>query len=205
MSKWRKCGPVLVAAALIGACGDSGGPDFERELGPGEYQVSVTGDVQRSFETTGATFYDDQNLPGWGRTSVYMWDDTDALDGADFHLCAAPVQQATYVFDAVTEPPSCPPEPGHVTGGFIVQLGAAPQQDELDCYPNGYGDKDFEGVLTITSVTANEIEGEAQGDGTCSRHPHSEIEPMRSAAVSVRIRFRAMRGDPLTDLDRRQD
>ena len=49
--------PGCVAAALtLVACNDNstpGGPDFGRDLAPGEYQVSVTGDVQRSFESTG--------------------------------------------------------------------------------------------------------------------------------------------------------
>jgi len=184
---------------MFSACGDSDqltSPNFERELGPGEYQVSVTGAVQRSFETTGARSYILGNPPlsGWDRAMLDLMGDSDALDGASFALCSVP-SPATYVFDAVTPFAGCPSDPGRVTGGFIVQLGA-PQEDELDCYPNSYGDKDFDGVLTITSVTDNEIQGEAQGNGTCNRHPHSEVEPMQPAAVSVRIRFRAVRGAP---------
>ena len=186
---------ALVLLIPFFACSDSdqpagpaGGaiPDFERELGPGEYQVSVTGDVQRSFETMGATF---------SETKLYVWDDLDALDGADFYICPAPFKPATYVFDAVTRSTDCQPDPTRVIGGFIVQLGA-PKEDELDCYPNSYGDKDFEGVLTFSSVTDSEIHGEAQGEGTCTRHPHSEVEPMHAAVVSIRIRFRAVRGTP---------
>jgi hypothetical protein len=184
---------ILMGLGLVlcVACGDSEqptGPDFERELAPGEYQVSVTGDVRRSFEGTGAYWFElsDPAL------LLYAMGDADALDGAEFILCAPPSPAATYEYDAVTEFAGCPSEPGRVAGGFIIQLGA-PQADELDCYPNGYGDKDFEGVLTITSVTAEAIEGEARGSGTCSRHPHSEIEPMGSATVSVQVRFRAER------------
>ncbi len=188
MRSWILIGLGLV---LCVACGDSEqptGPDFERALAPGEYQVSVTGDVRRSFEGTGA-FWLELSDPA---VLIDAMGDAGALDGATFVLCD-PVSPATpYDFDAVTEFAGCPSDPGRVAGGFIIQLGA-PQADELDCYPNGYGDKDFEGVLTITSVTAEAIEGEAEGSGTCSRHPYSEIEPMGSAAVSVRVRFRAER------------
>jgi hypothetical protein len=193
----------LVTAVVLSACGDNGppttpgggGPDFERVLAPGDYQVSVGGDFQRAFERTGATFRDYQNGPGSAVTILYLWDDFDALDGAQFDVCPAPLQRGTYAFDAVTPSTECPLDLARVAGGFIIQLGA-PQDDELDCYPNGYGNKSFGGTLAITSVTANEIEGEAQGSGTCSRHPHSEITPMHSADVSVRIRFRAIRWVP---------
>ncbi len=188
----------LVTAVTFSACGDTdspGGPDFERELGPGEYQVSVTGDVQRSFEKTGATYAESGTPPftGFNRATLYLMGVMgDPLNGAAFDLCSS-IQQATYGFDAVTQFPGCPSDASRATGGFIVQLGL-PQEDELDCYANGAGDKDFEGVLTITSVTDSDIRGEAQGNGTCSRHPHSEVEPMGQAVVSVRIRFRAVRG-----------
>jgi hypothetical protein len=194
----------LVAATLAGCSDDgaltdpeNGGPDFERELQPGEYQVSVTGDVERGFEATGASWaaLGDPPFTGWNRVSFFLMGDPDALDGAAFDLCDVPAPATTYAFDAVTPFSGCPSDPGHGAGGFIVQLGA-PQADELDCYPNGYGDKDFAGVLTITAVTTDEIEGEAEGTGTCSRHPHSEIEPMGSASVSIRIRFRAERRIP---------
>jgi hypothetical protein len=201
-----KCTTILgffVTAVTFSACGTTdpptspGGPDFERHLGLGEYQVRVTGDVQRSFETTGATYYEIGSPPfsDGNRATLSLMGDPDALNGAAFDLCSVPFQQATYGFDAVTPFAGCPSDPSRATGGFIVQLGA-PQEDELDCYANGYGDKDFDGVLTITSVTDSDIQGEAQGSGTCNRHPHSEVEPMQPAAVSVRIRFRAMRGTP---------
>ena len=75
----------------------------------------------------------------------------------------------------------------------MIQLGV-PQAGVLDCYPNGYGDKDFEGVLTITSVTDGDIRGEAQGDGTCSVHPNNDfIEMLQKRTVSIRMRFRAVR------------
>ena len=126
------------------------------------------------------------------RAFLSIWDNTDALNGADFQLCVMAVEGASYRFDAATPFTACPSDPGRAWGGFIVQLGA-PQADELDCYPNSYGDKAFEGVLIIASVTASDVQGEANGTGTCSRHPHSEIEPMQSAAVSVRVRFRAVK------------
>lgn len=183
--------PMVLGLVLCVACGDSGqpsGPDFERDLEPGEYQVSVTGDVERNFEGTGA-FWSELSGPA---LLLDAMGNPDALDGATFVLCETLSPEGTYQFDAVTEPWPCPEDPGRAAGGFIVQLGA-PQEDELDCYPNGHGDKEFEGVLTLTSVTADEIEGDAQGSGICSRHPHSEMEPMGSAAVSVRVRFRAER------------
>ncbi|MBP2670851.1 MAG: hypothetical protein H6Q85_917, partial [candidate division NC10 bacterium] len=126
------------------------------------------------------------------RAFLSIWDNTDALNGADFYLCVMAVEGASYRFDAATPFTACPSDPGRAWGGFIVQLGA-PQADELDCYPNSYGDKAFEGMLIIASVTASDVQGEANGTGTCSRHPHSEIEPMQSAAVSVRVRFRAVK------------
>ena len=189
--------PGCVAAALtLVACNDNstpGGPDFGRDLAPGEYQVSVTGDVQRSFESTGATYQEFATPPSdFDRAFLSIWDNTDALNGADFYLCVMAVEGASYRFDAATPFTACPSDPGRAWGGFIVQLGA-PQADELDCYPNSYGDKAFEGVLIIASVTASDVQGEANGTGTCSRHPHSEIEPMQSAAVSVRVRFRAVK------------
>lgn len=187
-------GRFIVTAILISACSDSASPstvppDFGRDLRPGEYQVSVTGDVRRSFEATGATLTE-LGAPT-SQMHLYLMGDPDALDGAQFDLCSAPAP-GTFVYDAMTAFTGCPADPGRALGGFIVQLGA-PQQDELDCYPNGYGNKAFDGVLTITAVTAGDIAGEAQGTGTCSRHPHSETVPMRSAVVSIRVRFRAVR------------
>jgi hypothetical protein len=196
-------GGFLVMAACISACSDSnspasaGGPDFDRALGVGEYQVRVTGDVQRSFETTGAVYGELGTPPfsGWDRATFSMMGNPDALNGAAFDLCTVPTAPATYAFDAMTPFAGCPSDPTLAMGGFIVQLGA-PQADELDCYPNGSGNKNFHGSLTITAVTGSDIQGEATGTGTCSRHPHSEVGPMRSAAVSVRVRFRASRGTP---------
>ncbi len=190
---------LLGLAIAFSACGGSdsptspSGPDFERALAPGEYQVSVTGDVRRTFEGTGA-FWDELGTPpfsGWDRVLLDVLGNPDALNGAAFDLCSVPAP-GTFVFDAAIPFGGCPSEVGRVMGGFIVQLGA-PQVDELDCYPSGYGTKDFQGVLTIASVTASDIQGEARGDGTCSRHPHSELAPMHSAVVSVRVRFRAAR------------
>ena len=148
--------PGCVAAALtLVACNDNstpGGPDFGRDLAPGEYQVSVTGDVQRSFESTGATYQEFATPPSdFDRAFLSIWDNTDALNGADFYLCVMAVEGASYRFDAATPFTACPADPGRAWGGFIVQLGA-PQADELDCYPNSYGDKAFEGVLIIASV-----------------------------------------------------
>jgi len=186
---------LLAAAITTSGCDDSGptGPDFERSLAPGEYQVLVTGNVERSFEGTGASYVELGTAPfiGFERATLNMMGEAEALNGADFNLCS-PAEPATLGFDATTQFTGCPSDPARVTGGFIVQLGA-PNEDELDCYGNGYGDKDFEGVLTITAVTGDEIQGETQGSGMCSRHPHSEIEPMRSVAVTVRVRFRAVR------------
>jgi len=172
--------------------------DFERELEPGEYQVSVSGDIERGFEGTGASMYELGSPPftGFSRVLLHMMGNSDALDGASFDLCEVPFAQATYAFAGRSPFTSCPSDSGRAAGGFIFQLGFVPQVDELDCYPNGYGDKGFEGILTITSITATEIEGEAQGQGSCSRHPHSEIEPMGSAVVSARVRFRAVRETP---------
>lgn len=194
---------LLVSVLAMAACGDpaspgsSGAPDFTRDLQPGEYQVAVTGDVKRSFESTGAEYYELGTPPfsGWDRAVLTMMPDQDALNGAEYSLCAVPSAPATYAFNATTEFAGCPGTPGQAFGGFIVQLGA-PQQDELDCYANGYGDKDFDGVLTITAVTASDIEGEAQATGVCSRHPHSETMPMGSETVSIRLRFRAAKGTP---------
>lgn len=189
---------ALAAAVTVTACSDSNpsGPDFNRQLAAGEYQVQVTGDVQRSFERTGATYTELGTPPfsGFDRATFDIFGNPDALSGAGFDLCV-PVQPGSYAFDATTEFAGCPSAPGQATGGFIVQLGAA-QADELDCYGNGYGTKNFDGVLTITSVTADDIEGEAEGTGTCSRHPHGEVSPMGSMSVSVHVRFRAARVAP---------
>ena len=185
----------LVAAVTFSACGDTdapGGPDFERELGPGEYQVSVTGDVQRSFETKGATYLEFPHIVGFERGRLYLWEDTDVfngLHGAQFDICAA-AQQGAYPFDARGGWVGCPTDLSRATGGFIVQLGVPDY--ELDCYPTGTGGEDFEGVLSITS-TDSDIRGEAQGNGTCSLRPRTAVGPVRQAAVSVRMRFRAVR------------
>jgi hypothetical protein len=191
---------LFVTAVTFSGCGGSedstgpDGPDFSRELAPGEYQVSVTGAVQRSFESMGATYTELGSPPfvGFERAQLSLMGNQDDLNGAEFNSCAVPVPGATYAFDATTLFAGCPSEPGRVTGGFIVQLGA-PQADELDCYGNGYGDKAFEGHLTITAMSSNDIQGTAEGSGTCSRHPHSEIAPMGAANVTVRIRFRAVK------------
>lgn len=191
------CG-VFAALVTIAGCGNtdpSGGLDFTRQLEPGEYQVLVTGDVKRSFEGTGATYQELGTPPfvGWNRVTLNIFDDVDALDGAAFDLCAVPTQPTVFSFDAATVFPGCPYDnPSMVTGGFVMQLGAA-QADELDCYANDYGQKDFDGTLTLVTVTDHELQGEAQGSGVCSRHPHSEVEPMKAATVSVRVRFRAMK------------
>ena len=195
----------LVIAVMFSGCGGTedstgpDGPDFTRELAPGEYQVSVTGAVQRSFESMGATYVELGTPPfeGFERALLSLVGNPDALNGAEFNFCAVPVPQATYAFDATTPFGGCPsdPGPGRVAGGFIVQLGA-PQADELDCYPNGYGDKAFEGQLTITAMSSNDVQGTAEGNGTCSRHPHSEIAPMGALTVTTRIRFRAVRETP---------
>lgn len=195
---------IIAAVATMSACGGTdpsgsdGGPDFTRALEPGEYQVKVTGDVERSFEATGARYYELGAPPfsGFDRAELDMMPDTDALNGAAFDLCSAPSQPGTYGFDATTAFAGCPSgDPTRVTGGFIIQLGA-PQADELDCYANGYGEKDLDGTLTITAVTESDIQGDVQGSGVCSRHPHSEVEPMQSETVSVRVRFRAVKGTP---------
>jgi len=184
---------MVAAAVTVAACGDSNpsGPDFERQLAPGEFQVKVTGDVQRSFEKSEATYQELGTPPfaGFNRAQLEVMDNSGTLNGAEFLLCV-PAEAGTYDFDATTEFSGCPSAPGRAMGGFIVQLGAA-QSDELDCYGNGYGAKAFEGVLTITSVTAEDVVGEATGTGTCSRHPHSETSPMSSVSVTVRVRFRA--------------
>jgi hypothetical protein len=187
----------FVAAVTFSACGDTespGGPDFERELGPGEYQVSVTGDVQRSFETTGATFLEPQFPVGFEQGTLALYGVGDDYPDAQFELCPT-AQQRAYVFDAMLQEARCPSDPRRANGGFMIE-SRVPQAGVLDCYPNGYGDKDFEGVLTITSVTDSDIRGEAQGDGTCSIHPHEDFESRQTAAVSIRMRFRAVRETP---------
>lgn len=171
-------------------------PDFERALGPGEYQASVTGDITRGVEGTGATMQELGNPPftGGNRVLLHMG----GYDGASFNLCEVPLPQSAYGFDAQSPFVSCPsdPGPGRAAGGLGFQLGSVPLIDMLDCYPSGYGSRDLTGVLTITSVTADEIEGEVRGSGVCSRHPFSEIRPMGPAVVSVRLRFRAIRTAP---------
>jgi len=194
---------LLVTSLTFSGCGGTegatgpDGPDFTRELAPGEYQVSVTGALQRSFESTGATYTELGSPPfvGFERAMLSLMGNQDALNGATFNSCVVPVAGASYAFNATTPFAGCPSDPGRVTGGFIVQLGA-PQADELDCYANGYGDKAFEGHLTITAMSSSDIQGTAEGSGTCSRHPHSEIAPMGAANVTVRIRFRAVRQTP---------
>lgn len=192
MRRATLCG-ALAAAVTVAACGDSNpaSPDFERQLAPGEYQVMVTGDAQRTFEKSEATYQELGTPPftGFNRAQLEVMDNSGTLNGAEFLLCV-PAQPGTYDFDATTEFAGCPSAPGRAMGGFIVQLGAA-GADELDCYANGYGSKNFEGVLTITSVTADDVEGEAEGTGICSRHPHSETTPMDALQVTVRVRFRA--------------
>jgi hypothetical protein len=187
---------LLAAAATLSACDDNstpGGPDFGRALEPGEYQVSVTGDVQRSFESTGARYEEFATPPStFDGTHLRIWDDLDALNGAEFVLCVRPVQGEGYHFDADVWFATCPSDAGNTAGGFIVQLGA-PQADELDCSGSSYGDKEFTGTLVISSISGSDIEGEAYGTGTCSRHPHSEIVPMGSENVTVHVRFRAVK------------
>lgn len=187
----------LAAAVLCSGCGSDGqptGPDFDRQLAPSEYQVRVTGDLHLAVEGTGAAFAVLGTPPfsGWNRAAFHMMGDADALNGAEFNLCFIPSSPGSYSFDAEAPFAGCPSDPTTVAGGFIIQLGA-PGLDELDCYPNSYGTKDFQGLLTITTVTAGEIAGEAEGSGICSRHPHSEIEPMTSASVTIRMRFSATR------------
>ena len=85
---------ILIAAATFAGCSDDGaltdpadgGPDFTRELQPGEYQVSVTGEVERAFEATGASWAElgDPPFTGWNRVSFFLMGDSDALDGAGF-------------------------------------------------------------------------------------------------------------------------
>ena len=197
---------LLVTAVTFGGCGGTedsevpDGPDFARELAPGEYQVSVSGAVQRSFESTGA-FYRELGTPpfeNFERVLLSMMGDPDALNGAAFDSCTVPVSGAIYDFDASRPFGGCPsdPGPGRVAGGFIVQLGAQ-QTDELDCYPNGYGDKAFQGRLTITAMSSSDVQGAAEGNGTCSRHPQSGTAPMSALTVTVRIRFRAVVQPPL--------
>ena len=184
---------LLTASATLSACSYSsapGGIDFGRALAPGEYQMSVTGDVQRSFEKVGAAYLQEGTSD---RVLLWIWDDTDALNGAAFEVCA-PVAGATYAFNTTMEMTGCP-NGATAPGGFVAQLGTEPQLDELDCSGNSYGEKNFAGMVTITAITGNEIEGEANGSGKCSRHPHSEITPMGSEEVSIRMRFRAIRDD----------
>lgn len=178
-------------------------PDFERQLEPGEYQVSVTGDIKRGFEGTGATMYQPGDPPftGYNRVVAYMMGNSDALDGATFDICEVPLPQGTYVFDVQEPFSSCPSDSGRAAGGFIFQIGVVPQIDELNCY--GWRRDTFAGVLSITSVTASEIEGEAWGEGKCTRDSHSDIGPTGSAVVSARLRFRAIRERLVTELHHR--